>query len=244
MREQITKRPAIRQQPRPKVGANAWKVDFFWPENQTARINCFFFNYNYKEQTKKTLTEKWQLTIDNICNEKRTQYKKQVRHNALCCYPNVNGAIRNLSLNTPTATIFLQFNYFRENIWVRIWVQFHFLYIFVGRVERIYKTSHITMLSFYFFPSDLQSFGDELNRSSKMALQIFELMKIESKYLDISNCVFTMNCSTEKKIVFWSFLGRDLICMWEKFQRCQSSNSSFLTKYPIFWTTNVQLLFF
>ena len=52
--------------------------------------------------------------------------------NALCCYPNVNGAIRNLSLNTPTATIFLQFNYFRENIWVRIWVQFHFLYIFVG----------------------------------------------------------------------------------------------------------------
>ena len=56
---------------------------------------------------------------------------------ALCCYPNVNGAIRNLSLNTPTATIFLQFNYFRENIWVRIWVQFHFLYIFVGRVDRI-----------------------------------------------------------------------------------------------------------
>ena len=88
---------------------------------------------------------------------------------ALCCYPNVNGAIRNLSLNTPTATIFLQFNYFRENIWVRIWVQFHFFYIFVGRVERIYKTSHITMLSFYFFPSDLQSFGDELNRSSKTA---------------------------------------------------------------------------
>ena len=55
----------------------------------------------------------------------------------LCCYPNVNGAIRNLSLNNPTATIFLQFNYFRENIWVRIWVQFHFLYIFVGRVDRI-----------------------------------------------------------------------------------------------------------
>ena len=61
------------------------------------------------------------------------------------------------------------------------------------------------MLSFYFFPSDLQSFGDELNRSSKMALQIFELMKIESKYLDVSNCVFTMNCSTDKKIVFGLF---------------------------------------
>ena len=121
---------------------------------------------------------------------------------------------------------------------------FTFFYIFVGPVERIYKTSHITMLSVYFFPSNLQSFGDELNRSSKMALQIFELMKIESKYLDISNCVFTMNCSTDKKIVFWSFLWRDFICMWEKFQRCQSSNSSFLQKYPIFWTTNVQILFF
>ena len=133
--------------------------------------------------------------------------------NALCCYPNVIGAFRNLSRNTSTATIFMLFNYFRENIWVLIWVQFHFLGIFVGRVERIYKTPHITMLSFCFFPSDLQSFGDELNRSSKMALQIFELMKIESKYLDISNCVFTMNCSTEKKIVSWSFLGRDFICM-------------------------------
>merc|ERR1711928_275081 len=100
---------------------------------------------------------------------------------------------------------------------------FTFFYIFVGQVERIYKTSHITMLSFYFFPSDLQSFGDELNRSSKMALQIFELMKFESKYLDISNCIFTMNCSTEKKIVFWYFV--------EQFHLSQSSNSSFLDKY-------------
>ena len=89
--------------------------------------------------------------------------------NALCCYPNINSAIRNLGLNTPTAPIFLQFNYFRENIWVIIWVQFHFLYIFVGRVDRIHKTSHTRMLSFYFFASDLQCFGDELNVSSKTA---------------------------------------------------------------------------
>ena len=131
----------------------------------------------------------------------------------LCCYPNVSSAIRNLSLNTPTATIFLQFNYFRENIWVRIWVQFHFLYIFVGQVERTIQNFTYNHAFFLLFPSDLQSFGDELNRSSKMALQIFELMKIESKYLDISNCVFTMNCSTGKKIVFWSFLGQDFIYM-------------------------------
>ena len=125
-----------------------------------------------------------------------------LRINALCCYPNVNGSVRNSSMNTSTAPIFLQFNCFRENIWVIFKVQFHFLYIFVGRVDRIRKTSHITMLSFYLFPSNLQSFGDELNRSSKTAPQIFELIKIESKYLDISKCVFTMNCSTEKKIVF------------------------------------------
>ena len=59
--------------------------------------------------------------------------------NALCCYPNVNGSVRNLTLNTSTAPIFLQFDYFRENIWVIIQVQFHFLYIFVGRVDRIRK---------------------------------------------------------------------------------------------------------
>ena len=52
-----------------------------------------------------------------------------------------------------------------------------------------------------------------------------------------------MNCSTEKKIVFWSFLGRDFICMWEKFQSSQSSNSGYLQKYPIFSTTNVPILF-
>ena len=167
-----------------------------------------------------------------------------MKHNALCCYPNVNGAIRNLSLKPPLPPFYCNSIISEKIFGLEFGFSFTFFYIFVGRVERIYKTSHITMLSFYFFPSDLQSFGDELNRSSKMALQIFELMKIESKYLDISNCVFTMNCSTDKKIIFWSFLGRDFIYMWEKFQHCQSSNSSYLQKYPIFSTTNVPLLFF
>ena len=34
--------------------------------------------------------------------------------NALWCYPNVKLEIRNLSLITSTAPIFLQFNYFRK----------------------------------------------------------------------------------------------------------------------------------
>ena len=64
---------------------------------------------------------------------------------------------------------FLQFNDFRKNICVRIYVQFHFLYILVGRVDRIHKTTNLTMFFFLLFPSDLRCFGDELNRYSKTA---------------------------------------------------------------------------
>ena len=71
-------------------------------------------------------------------------------------------------VNTSIAPIFLLFNPFRENIWVKIQVQFHFLYIFVGRVDRIDKTVHLTRL-FVLFPFDLSSLGDELNRSSQTA---------------------------------------------------------------------------
>ena len=39
---------------------------------------------------------------------------------ALCCYPHVKLEIGNLSQITTTAPIFLQFNYFRENIWVTL----------------------------------------------------------------------------------------------------------------------------
>ena len=49
---------------------------------------------------------------------------------ALYCYPNENGSVRNLSLNTSTVPIFSLFNYFRENIWATIEAQFRFLYIF------------------------------------------------------------------------------------------------------------------
>ena len=89
-------------------------------------------------------------TIFNL-SQNTSDSPSTLRYIALCCYPNVNGSVRNLSMNTSTAPIFLQFNCFRENIWVIFKVQFHFLYIFVGRVDRIRKTSHITMLSFYLF---------------------------------------------------------------------------------------------
>ena len=148
-------------------------------------------------------------------------------------------------MNTSTAPIFLQFNCFRENIWVIFKVQFHFLYIFVGRVDRIRKTSHITMLSFYLFPSNLQSFGDELNRSSKTA---------------------PANIWAHKnwKQIFWYFKLRfhNELLHWQKncclvFSRAGlhlhvrkiwtlsvKHFKLFLQKNPIFWTPNVQILFF
>ena len=46
---------------------------------------------------------------------------------ALWGYPNVNGSVKNFRQNTPTAPIFFLFNYFRENIWGAIWLQFYFL---------------------------------------------------------------------------------------------------------------------
>ena len=56
---------------------------------------------------------------------------KQLANNALCCYPHVKLEIGNLSQITTTAPIFLLFNYFRENIWVTLWMQFHFLCIYL-----------------------------------------------------------------------------------------------------------------
>ena len=92
----------------------------------------------------------FQNWISNSCNGKwilTTVFPP----NALCWYPNVKVAIRNLSLNTSTATVFLLFNYFRENIWVKTNVEFHFLYMFVGRVDRFHKTTNLSMLFFTFY---------------------------------------------------------------------------------------------
>ena len=95
------------------------------------------FNYrvSQKEITNRMLLKPW-------CTDSFTS--------ALWGYPNVNGSVRNFSQNTSTAPIFLLFNYCRENIWVTISAQFHFLYIFVGRVDRIHKTTHLTILFFTF----------------------------------------------------------------------------------------------
>ena len=71
-------------------------------------------------------------------------------------------------------------------------VQFHFLSIFVGRVDRIHKTTHLTILFFYFFWGRVE--------------QIFQnnpRRYLSSWWLDISNCVFTIISSTNKIVFVW-----------------------------------------
>ena len=48
------------------------------------------------------------------------------QYNPLWCYPNVKLEIRNLSLITSTAPIFLQFNYFRQNLEENVTFTFYF----------------------------------------------------------------------------------------------------------------------
>ena len=95
-----------------------------------------------------------------------------------------------------------------KNIWVRIYVQFHFLCICrtSWKNTQNYKSNH-AYFTFSLLTSDV--LGKSWTDIQKRPTQIFGLMIIWSKYLDFSNCVFTMNCSTEKKIFFWYFMGRD-----------------------------------
>ena len=79
------------------------------------------------------------------CNEGRlmmiiVSLKKCVT--ALCSPPNVKSSIRDLSQISTTALIFMKTNYFRQDIWIKIWTQFHFQYIFEGRDDFIH-TRHI-----------------------------------------------------------------------------------------------------
>ena len=51
-------------------------------------------------------------------------------NNALCGYPIEKMEIRDSSQISTTAPIFVYYDYFRQNIWANILVQFHFQYIF------------------------------------------------------------------------------------------------------------------
>ena len=50
--------------------------------------------------------------------------------------------------------------------------------------------------------------------------------------MQISNCIFTMNSWTDKKIILRCFITTGLFCLHEKFQVYQSSYSRFVKKVP------------
>ena len=134
----------------------------------------------------------------------------------------------------PHCPHFFLFNYFRENIWGTIWPQFHFL-----------KYQLVT-----YFTELLRAIAS-INKQNilgtviqKRHNHIFGFMKILSKYLDILNCVFTMNSSTEKKIVFCFFYGTGLHLYVRKVSSFSVMLFMFLHEYTTFWTTNVQISFF
>ena len=71
--------------------------------------------------------------------------------NALWCYPNVKLEIRNLSLITSTAPIFLQFNYFRQNLEENVTFTFFFLVLPQISLVKYYETIKILMQIFVYF---------------------------------------------------------------------------------------------
>ena len=112
---------------------------------------------------------------------------------ALCSYPHVNVEIRDLSQYFTTAPIFPQYHYFRQNIWVNIWVQFHFHFIFMHVINwNIMRHLLRRACTWYYLASNVM-FRDELNGSlkkPKAKLQIFHnffqmkmVVKLFGKYL-------------------------------------------------------------
>ena len=76
-----------------------------------------------------------------------------LHRNALCCYPNGNGSVRNLSLNNSTAPIFLLFNYFWEFFFCYNLAAVSLSFIFEVQDDRIHKAA-----CFLHFPFRLPKF--------------------------------------------------------------------------------------
>ena len=71
-------------------------------------------------------------------------------------------------------------------------------HIFVGQVENnIMYFTGLWRTIWHRFISKI--FWGRVEHIQKQHMQIFGFRKNQSKYLDISNCVFTKNCSTDKK---------------------------------------------
>ena len=75
---------------------------------------------NWKERESCSSADATSVHIDHsilaIATNGLHEYQDRMKNIALCCYTNVKWEIKNLSLITSIAPIFLQFNYFRQNL--------------------------------------------------------------------------------------------------------------------------------
>ena len=127
-------------------------------------------------------------------------------------------------------------NYFRQDIWIKIWIQFHFQYIFEGRDDFIH-TRHIIVPPQIdcckLDPSkNIKHVGTSWTLFCKRQLIYLGRNNLQGKYFHISNCIFTMKGWTDKKIILRCFFTTGLFCLHEKFQVYQSSPSRFVKKMP------------
>ena len=125
-------------------------------------------------------------------------------------------------------------NYFRQDIWINIWIQFHLQYIFEGRDDFIH-TRHIIVppqrdCCKLGPPWSIKHVGTSWTLFCKRKLRYLGSHNLEDKYFHISNCIFTMKGWTVKKIILRCFFATGLFYLHEKFQLSQSSPSCILSK--------------
>ena len=130
-----------------------------------------------------------------------------------CSPPNLKLSIRDLSQISTTALIFMKTNYFRQDVKIKIWIQFHFQYIFEGRDDFIH-TRHIIVppqidsckLDPSWWPVKDKHVGTSWTLFCKRKLRYLGSNNLEDKYFHISNCIFTIKGWSVKKIILRCFL--------------------------------------
>ena len=110
-------------------------------------------------------------------------------------------------------------NYFRQDIWINIWIQFHFQYIFEGRDDFIH-TRHIIVPPQIDCcklgpPWSIKHVGTSWTLLCKRQLRYLGRNNLEGKYFHISNCILTMKGCADKKL-FWDVFLRLTSCVFMK----------------------------
>ena len=127
----------------------SWKADTLIRHFVIINSKCKFYDRNHESYLVfllqclyiygVTSDKSWQMNPFRLYFKGFKDFKSHVTsqrwgaflgHNALCSYPHVKASFRDFSQTLTMAPIFQQSHYFRQKIWVNIWIQFHFLFCF------------------------------------------------------------------------------------------------------------------